>query len=111
MKELTISTSPVPTPHIAVGEKVNALTEQVKKHSPKLCGIKKNVHLCSALHSEQADRAANIAVGIFYAYGFGIVPTPVWSVNAPTACSRCSATGKRNFFCSLPVFYQPIVPF
>lgn len=29
MKELTISTSPVPTPHIAVGEKVNALTEQV----------------------------------------------------------------------------------
>lgn len=29
MKELTISTSPVPTPHIAVGEKVNALTERV----------------------------------------------------------------------------------
>lgn len=29
MKELTISTSSVPTPHIAVGEKVNALTEQV----------------------------------------------------------------------------------
>jgi hypothetical protein len=27
-----------------------------------------------------------------------IVPTPVWSVNAPTALSRCNATGKRNFF-------------
>ena len=26
-----------------------------------------------------------------------IVPTPVWSVNAPTALIRCNATGKRNF--------------
>ena len=25
----------------------------------------------------------------------------MWSVNAPTALSRCYATGKRNFFCSL----------
>ena len=33
-----------------------------------------------------------------------IVPTPVRSVNAPAACIRCRATGKRYFFCTLPVF-------
>nr|DAZ60290.1 MAG TPA: hypothetical protein [Caudoviricetes sp.] len=30
-----------------------------------------------------------------------MVPTPVWSVNAPTACIRCNATGKRNLSCFL----------
>ena len=39
-----------------------------------------------------------------------IVPTPVWSVNAPTALIRCNATGKRNF-----LFFDsaclPSVPF
>ena len=30
-----------------------------------------------------------------------MVPTPVWSVNAPTACIRCNATGKRSLSCFL----------
>nr|DAO19915.1 MAG TPA: hypothetical protein [Caudoviricetes sp.] len=45
------------------------------------------------------DCSPTFAVGIFYAQWYHIVPTPVWSVNAPTAFSRCNATGKRNFLC------------
>ncbi len=40
-------------------------------------------------------------IGLFYGrLARDIVPTPVWSVNAPTACFRCNATGKR-YFCFL----------
>ena len=31
------------------------------------------------------DCSPTFAVGIFYAQWYHIVPTPVWSVNAPTA--------------------------
>nr|DAS10743.1 MAG TPA: hypothetical protein [Caudoviricetes sp.] len=34
------------------------------------------------------DCSPTFAVGIFYAQWYSIVPTPVWSVNAPTALSR-----------------------
>ena len=70
MKELTIGTQSVPAPRTSVGESVNALTEQVnnlKKLSAKVCGFKKNPHLCSALHFDKARMFASFTVGIFYA--------------------------------------------
>jgi len=71
----------------------------LKKLSAEVCGFKKNVHLCSAFHFEQATTFANFTRWHFLCPMVNhIVPTPVWSVNAPTACSRWNATGKRNFF-------------
>ena len=76
-----------------------------KKLSAKVCGFKKNHHLCNDLHLKQATMFANFSRWHFLCPSvIYIVPTPVWSVNAPTACFRWRSTGKRNFFCSLPVF-------
>ena len=76
-----------------------------KKLPAKVCGFKKNPHLCSDLHLKQATMFANFSRWHFLCpLASYIVPTPVWSVNAPTACFRWRSTGKRNFFCSLPVF-------
>ena len=50
----------------------------------------------------QASQLADTA-GIFYARkNMYKVSTPVWSVNAPTACLRWIATGKRNLFSFSP---------
>ena len=79
MKELTIGTQSVPAPRTSVGESVNALNEQVsnlKKLSAKVCGFKKNHHLCNALHLIRARRLANIAAGIFYAHGITYSSVP-----------------------------------
>ena len=38
----------------------------LKKFSLKICRFRKNRHLCSDFHFEQAERFANFAVGIFY---------------------------------------------
>ncbi len=40
------------------------------------CTFKYYPHLCSAFHFEQAERFANFAVGIFYAYGSTISSDP-----------------------------------
>ena len=78
-----------------------ALAPDCEKNTRKVCGFKKNHHLCSAFHFEQATTFANFLRWHFLCPMVNhIVPTPVWSVNAPTACSRWNATGKRNFFCS-----------
>ena len=98
MKELTIGTQSVPAPRTSVGESVNALTKQVsnlKKLSAKVCGFKKNHHLCNAFHLIQATMFANFSRWHFLCLlASYIVPTPVWSVNAPTAfVVLCSGTG------------------
>lgn len=64
-----------------------------------VCNTAKKTYLCGALHFEQATKPAS-PVGLFIGQDrpYTAVPTPVWSVNAPTACSRCNATGKRNRF-------------
>lgn len=63
-----------------------------------VCNTAKKTYLCGALHFARAMKPETIS-GIFYALIRNIaVPTPVWSVNAPTACARCNATGKRNRF-------------
>ena len=74
-------------------------TTVVGKILSKICGIINNTYLCNAFHIEQATKLANLLAGIFYALLRYKVPTPVWCVNAPTACSRWNATGKRNFLC------------
>ena len=93
--------APEPT-GVHVSENLKALTNQVsnlKKLSAKVCGFKKNHHLCNAFHLIQATMFANFSRWHFLCLlASYIVPTPVWSVNAPTACIRWKATGKRNFF-------------
>ncbi|WP_296124689.1 hypothetical protein [uncultured Bacteroides sp.] len=70
MKKQISGTLNVPASGIpAMGESVNALTNQVsnlKKLSAKVCGFKKNHHLCSALHFDKARMFASFIVGIFY---------------------------------------------
>ncbi|WP_278944225.1 hypothetical protein [Barnesiella intestinihominis] len=71
-----------------------------------LAFLEKNPHLCNDFHLKQATRFANKAVGIFYAYRLMLYKfRPVWSVNAPTACFRCSATGSGTFFVPSPCLY------
>ena len=71
-----------------------------------LAFLEKNPHLCNDFHLKQATRFANFAVGIFYAYRLMLYKfRPVWSVNAPTACFRCSATGSGTFFVPSPCLY------
>ena len=60
--------APEPT-GVHVSENLKALTNQVsnlKKLSAKVCGFKKNHHLCSALHFDKARMFASFIVGIFY---------------------------------------------
>ena len=74
------------------------------------CRSEKNSYLCGALHLIQAERFANFKpLAFFVPSGDDIVPTPVRSVNAPAACIRCNATGKRYFFCTLPLFINHIL--
>ena len=54
-----------------------------KKLFQKVCGLKNNPHLCSALLIGQADSTANIAVGIFYAHGLSYSSVPCGSLMAP----------------------------
>lgn len=112
MKELIIGTPSVPSSRIAVSENVNALTGQVKKHSSKVCRFKKNVHICSDLHLNRASRLAIIAAGIFYAFNLRYwFRPPCGALMRPLPDSGCRSTGKRNLYCSLPVFNQHIVSF
>ena len=54
-----------------------------KKLFQKVCGLKNNPHICSALLIGQADSTANIAVGIFYAHGLSYSSVPCGSLMAP----------------------------
>ena len=74
-----------------------------EKKNDLFCSLKKIHHLCSDLHLKQASRLANYSLRAFFmSIAHDIVPTPVWSVNAPTACFRWRSTGKRNFFVPFP---------
>ena len=57
---------------------------------------KKSTTFAVTSNFRQASQLANTA-GIFYARNNTYkVLTPVWSVNAPTACRRWKSTGKQN---------------
>lgn len=100
MKELTIGTQSVPAPRVSVGESINALTEQVnnfKKLSAKVCGFRKNRHLCSAYHLIQARRLAIVAAGIFYAYQFTYSSVPCGALMRPQPVSGGKQRGAELF--------------
>ena len=91
----------------AVGESVKALTKQVsnlKKLSAKVCGFKKNPHICNDFHLNQARRLANIAAGIFYAHGITYSSVPCGALMRPLPDLGGSQRGAELFY-SLPVFY------
>lgn len=80
----------LPAPSATIGGKVQTKSRNLF--------AKREISATFASHSilRQASQLANTA-GIFYARNNTYkVSTPVWSVNAPTACLRWNATGKRN---------------
>lgn len=96
-----MKTISIPAPSAVIGGKVQtkkaARTISRSKNSHNLFAQWK-ISATFATHSilRQASQLANTA-GIFYARNNTYkVSTPVWSVNAPTACLRWNATGKRN---------------
>lgn len=73
-----------------------------KKLSAKVCGFKKNPHLCGVHHLIQARRLANIAAGISYVHGITYSSVPCGALMRPLPVSRWNATGSGTFFISLP---------
>ena len=118
-KELTLGTPSVPVLRLSTGrirELLNRVLPrecEMKKSAGMFGGLGKIAHLCSDFHLIQAtDVRQLLPVGLFHGHpATQIVPTPVRSVNAPAACIRWKSTGKRYFFCTLPVFNQFIVSF
>ncbi len=103
MKKKTIMGTDVPVTGADTGS---------EKTPQSLGRFQNNRHLCNDFHIEQARRLADNSLRAFFMpMACDIVPTPVWSVNAPTACSRWKSTGKRNLFCSLSLYNQHIVSF
>lgn len=80
-------------PHIAGAKSLTT------NYLQNVCNTAKKTYLCGVIHFEQAMKPAS-PVGLFIGQDrpYTAVPTPVWSVNAPTACSRCMTTGKRDRF-------------
>ena len=78
-----------------------------------LAFLEKNPHLCNAVHFDKATTFANFAVGIFYAYRLILYKfrPPCGALMRPLPFSRCRTTGKRNLFCSLPVFQNILFHF
>jgi hypothetical protein len=69
-----------------------------EKKSSKVCGLKNNPHLCSALHLRKARRLANnFAAGIFCVHGLSYSSVPCGALMRPLPFSRCSATGSGTF--------------
>ena len=100
MKELTIGTQSVPAPRTSVGESVNALTKQVsnlKKLSAKVCGFKKNHHLCSVYHLNQARMFASFTVGIFYVQWLSYSSVPCGALMRPQPDSGGRQRGAELF--------------
>ena len=101
MKTLSQGTLNVPASGIpTVGESVKALNEQVsnlKKLSAKVCGFKKNHHLCSVHHLIQARRLANVAAGIFYVHGITYSSVPCGALMRPQPESGGEQRGAELF--------------
>ncbi|MFK2166435.1 hypothetical protein ACIXIU_10650 [Bacteroides fragilis] len=74
----------------------------MKKVSLFICRFKKNLHLCSDFHFEQADSTANIAVGIFYANGLSYSSVPCGALMRPLPVQGGSQRGAELFFVPFP---------
>ena len=68
-----------------------------QKKISKVCGLKNNPHLCNAYHIEQADSSANIAVGIFYAYGLSYSSVPCGALMRPQPVQGGKQRGAELF--------------
>ena len=113
MKKQTSGTLYVPqSTGVSVPESVKALNEQVnnlqhkyyralapdcEKNTRKVCGFKKNHHLCSAYHLIQARRLAIVAAGIFYAYQFTYSSVPCGALMRPQPVSGGKQRGAELF--------------
>ena len=82
----------------------------LKKKSLKICRFRKNRHLCSDFHFEQAERFANFAVGIFYAHGLLSSSVPCGALMRPLPVQGGSQRG-AELFCSLPVIINILFHF
>ena len=74
----------------------------LKKLSLKVCGFKKNSHLCSDFHIEQASRLAIFAAGIFYVRNIRYSSVPCGALMRPLPVQGGSQRG-AELFCFLPV--------
>ena len=113
-RELTLGTPAVPVLRVSA-ERIRELLNRVlprecemKKSAGMFGGLGKIAHLCSDFHLKQATKTLPTLAGLAFFMAVprqrDIVPTPVRSVNAPAACFRWKSTGKRYFFCALPVY-------
>jgi hypothetical protein len=90
----------ISAPDINVASKSSAIQLWLnsEKKSSKVCGLKNNPHLCSALHLRKARRLANnFAAGIFCVHGLSYSSVPCGALMRPLPFSRCSATGSGTF--------------
>ena len=68
-----------------------------KKLSAKVCGFKKNHHLCNVHHLIQARRLANIAAGIFYVHSVRYSSVPCGALMRPQPESGGEQRGAELF--------------
>ena len=68
-----------------------------KKLSAKVCGLKKNPHLCGVHHLIQARRLANIAAGISYVHGITYSSVPCGALMRPQPESGGEQRGAELF--------------
>ena len=90
----------ISAPDINVASKSSAIQLWLnsEKKPSKVCGLKNNPHLCSALHLRKARRLANnFAAGIFCVHGLSYSSVPCGALMRPLPFSRCSATGSGTF--------------
>ncbi|MBD5401538.1 hypothetical protein HDR58_01880 [bacterium] len=79
------------------------------KMMQNVCRFKKFAYLCSDFQTSRAEMLANSAGKNFAPSESYSVPTPVWSVNAPTARDEWKSTGKRSRFSVFSRDYSHIV--
>lgn len=81
-----------------------------KKLSAKVCGFRKNHHLCTVYHLKQARRLAIFAAGIFYAHSISYSSVPCGALMRPQPVSGGRQRG-AELFCFSPNFNLFIVSF
>ena len=81
-----------------------------KKLPAKVCGFKKNPHLCNVYHLNQARRLAIIAAGIFCVHSLLYSSVPCGALMRPQPDSGGRQRG-AELFCFLPVLINILFHF
>ncbi|WP_281795386.1 hypothetical protein [Paraprevotella clara] len=88
--------------NVLVSSLIEERVSDLQKVGPEFCGFKKNAQLCGALHFAWR-RIRQQAVGLFCAEAaHDMVPTPVLSLNGPTARHGVEQRESGTFFVSFP---------